>query len=199
MEHRSRLGDMKRPQITLPAPVLPERYRAALADREPLACLAKAPKRVKKLIKGSSKKKLQRAPSAEQWSAQTVVAHLCDAEVMFGARIRFIIAMDRPAIIGWDENAFAAKLPHATTSVEELLAAWKSLRALHVALLEALPQEAWSRVGLHTERGEESLSTLVHLAAAHDLVHEAQIERCLTKAKPAKAKTKAVKQVRQAK
>lgn len=164
-----------------PAPVLSGRYAVALDGRAPLDLLKKAPKRVKKLLKGVSKKRLLREPEPGKWSAHAVVAHLCDAEVMFGARVRFIAAMDRPPIVGWDENAFAARLPHDAADTRELLDAWRAVRELNHALLARLPEEAWSRVGVHSERGEESLSTLVHLAAAHDLVHEAQIERCLAR------------------
>ena len=167
--------------LVLPAPALPERYAAAIGGRAPLELLRKGPKRAKKLLKGATKKRLLREPEAGKWSAHAVVAHLCDAETMFGARLRFIVAMDKPPIAGWDENAFAARLPHASIATRDLLAAWRAARDMNVALLERLPAEAWSRTGLHSERGEESLSTLVHLAAAHDLVHEAQLERCLAR------------------
>jgi uncharacterized damage-inducible protein DinB len=169
----------------LPPAVLSEPYHSALAGKHPLESLKKAPKRVRKLWKGQSKKRLRRQPTPGAWSAHQVVAHLCDAEVMFGARLRFIVAMDRPTIVGWDENLFASRLPHEAASTAELHEGWAALRALNLALLERLAPEAWSRVGLHSERGEESLSKLVHLHAAHDLVHEAQIARTLAARKPA--------------
>lgn len=169
----------------LPPVVLSEPYRAALGETHPLEALKKGPKRVRKLWKGESKKRLRRQPAPGSWSAHQVVAHLCDAEVMFGARLRFIAAMDRPGIAGWDENLFAARLPHEAASTEELHEGWAALRAMNLALLERLAPEAWSRVGVHSERGDESLSKLVHLHAAHDLVHEAQLARALAAKKPA--------------
>ena len=168
----------------LPPVVLSESYRAALGDQHPLECLRKGPKRVRKLWKDESKTRLRRQPTTGSWSVHQIVAHLCDAEVMFGARLRFIAAMDRPPITGWDENLYAARLPHEAASTQELHDGWTALRALNIALLERLAPEAWSRVGLHSERGEESLSKLVHLHAAHDLVHEAQIARALATKKP---------------
>jgi len=168
----------------LPPVVLSESYRAALGDQHPLECLKKGPKRVRKLWKDESKKRLRRQPAPGSWSVHQIVAHLCDAEVMFGARLRFIAAMDRPPIASWDENLYASRLPHEAASTQELHDGWTALRALNLALLERLAPEAWSRVGLHSERGEESLSKLVHLHAAHDLVHEAQIARALATKKP---------------
>jgi uncharacterized damage-inducible protein DinB len=155
--------------------------------------LKKGPKRVRKLWKDESKKRLRRQPATGSWSVHQVVAHLCDAEVMFGARLRFIAAMDRPGIAGWDENLFAARLPHEAASTAELHEGWAALRAMNLALLERLAPEAWSRVGVHSERGDESLSKLVHLHAAHDLVHEAQIKRALAARKPA-GESKSAKQ-----
>ena len=169
----------------LPPVALSEPYRSALGETHPLEALKKGPKRVRKLWKAESKKRLRRQPAPGSWSAHQVVAHLCDAEVMFGARLRFIAAMDRPPIAGWDENLFAARLPHESASTEELHEGWAALRAMNLALLERLAPEAWSRVGVHSERGDESLSKLVHLHAAHDLVHEAQLARALAAKKPA--------------
>ena len=39
-----------------------------------------------------------------------------------------------------------------------------------------MPKSSWSRVGLHSERGEESIETLVTMYAGHDRIHEEQLE-----------------------
>jgi hypothetical protein len=36
-----------------------------------------------------------------------------------------------------------------------------------------------ARIGLHTERGEESMDLMLRMMAAHDLVHRRQIDRVL--------------------
>jgi hypothetical protein len=54
------------------------------------------------------------------------------------------------------------------------------VRAANLGLLERLPEEAWDRVGLHSERGEESIRKLVFMYAGHDRHHIAQVETIRT-------------------
>ncbi len=154
-----------------------ERYLSALEGRDPLESMRKAPKRLRKLLKGLSRKRLERRPGEGQWSIKEVLAHLADGEVVLGARIRMVAAMARPIIVGYDQDALVAGLAYDKVDAEELLANFAAVRAINVALLERLPDEAFARVGLHNERGEESLATMVFMYAGHDRLHEQQIER----------------------
>jgi DinB superfamily len=162
---------------TFPQPVVAERYAQALAGADPIESQRKAPKRVRKLIKGLSEKDLARRPAEGKWSIKEVLAHLADGELVMGSRLRYIAAMERPTIVGYDQDAFVANLRYDSLGTEELLAAFAALRAMNVALFDRLPDEAFARVGLHSERGEESLSTMLHSYAGHDRIHEQQIEQ----------------------
>jgi hypothetical protein len=51
------------------------------------------------------------------------------------------------------------------------------LRQGNLRLLERATPADLRRVGVHAERGEESLEHLVRLYAGHDLLHLRQIER----------------------
>jgi hypothetical protein len=53
-----------------------------------------------------------------------------------------------------------------------------------------LPDEAFARVGIHSERGEESLGTMVALYAGHDRIHLEQIETIRTGLFPPKKKAR---------
>jgi hypothetical protein len=161
----------------LPQPVIAERYIQALGGADPIESQRKAPKRVRKLVKGMSAKQLARRPEEGKWSIKEVLAHLAEGEMVLGSRIRYVAAMDRPQIVGYDQDAFVRNLRYDDVEAHDLLEAFTALRALNVALLERLPDDAFARIGLHTERGEESLSSMVHMYAGHDRLHEQQIER----------------------
>jgi hypothetical protein len=158
-----------------PGPVVPQRYLDAVAGRDPLELSSKAHKRLRHLIQGLSTKELEWQPAPGKWSIRQVLAHLADGEVVNGARLRFVAAMDRPPITGYDQDAFVANLCVDALSAEEWLDAFRSMRALNLALLSRLPKEAFAKVGVHSERGEESLGHMVFLYAGHDIVHERQI------------------------
>ena len=51
------------------------------------------------------------------------------------------------------------------------------LRDSHLLLLGRLTPAQKARVGVHAERGEESVEHLVRLYAGHDILHLNQIER----------------------
>jgi hypothetical protein len=161
-----------------PAPQA-DRYREALGGRDPLESLRKAPKRIKRLLKGVPEEDLERRPEPGAWSVKQVLAHLADGEVVLGSRIRFVAAMDRPPLPGYDQEAFVARLAVDCASCEELLEDFAAVRRANVRLLRRLPPESYARVGLHSERGEESIESMLVTYAGHDRIHEAQIERIL--------------------
>ena len=155
-----------------------------------------APQRLRKLLKGLTEKQLSRRPAPGKWSIKEIVAHLADGEVILGSRYRFIAAHDKPAIAGYDQDLFVEKLGVGNATTEELLDDFEMARMVNIGLLARLPDEAFDRVGIHSERGEESIGTIVTLYAGHDRVHLAQVETIRTGLFPPKkkgAKKKAAK------
>jgi uncharacterized damage-inducible protein DinB len=135
--------------------------------------------RLAHLVKGRPDSELRARPSSSAWSAHEVVGHLADHEPVLGFRLRMAAAHDRPSISGYDQEAFITRLGLERRTTAELLTTFRSGRELTLELLGRLPEDAWSRVGLHDERGEESIERMVRIYAGHDLIHEAQIARLL--------------------
>lgn len=159
-----------------PGPVVPERYVKALGGLDPIQSQRKAPKRIKKLLRGLSEKQLATRPAPGKWSIKEVIAHLADGEVIIGSRVRFVAAMERPAILGYDQDAFVERLGIENVKTSELFEAFAAVRAANVAFLQRMPESALQRVGLHSERGEETIETMLVMYAGHDHIHEEQIE-----------------------
>ncbi len=169
-------------------PVIPDRYREALGKDDPFLASFEAPQKLRKLLKGLTEKQLSRRPAPGKWSIKEIVAHLADGEVILGSRYRFIAAHDKPAIAGYDQDLFVEKLGVGNTTTDELLDDFEMARMLNTDLLARLPDEALDRVGIHSERGEESIWTIMTLYAGHDRVHLAQIETIRTGLFPPKKK-----------
>ena len=167
---------------TYPPAKIEAQYRDALGSQDPIESMRKAPLRLRKLIHGRSKPQRTRRAASGAWSVKEVLAHLADAEMVFGTRLRFVAAMERPTIVGYDQNAFVANLAYDAVEVADISAEFAALRAMNVALLERLPRAAFTRIGRHSERGDESLVAMVFRAAGHDRIHEAQIARLLSSA-----------------
>jgi hypothetical protein len=59
------------------------------------------------------------------------------------------------------------------------LATFRTLREANLALLKSVPRKLWENYGVHQERGNESVSHVVHMVAGHDLNHLRQVEAIL--------------------
>jgi hypothetical protein len=112
-----------------------------------------------------------------KWSMGQVVQHLADAELVGGFRYRMILAHDRPPIPAYDQDRWAERLRYAESDVEEALAQFTALRAANLRVLERTSAAERRRVGVHAERGEESLEHTMRMYAGHDLVHLRQLAR----------------------
>ena len=88
-----------------------------------------------------------------------------------------VLAQDRPTITGFDQDAWSARLGGAYPDVGSAIQQIAILRGTNLSLLRSLSPTDWDRVGLHAERGEESVRHMAKLYAGHDLVHLRQIAR----------------------
>ena len=102
-----------------------------------------------------------------------------DSELVFGFRSRMILSEDRPALQGFDQDRWASLFRYGEVACESALAQLGALRDANLAVLRRLGPADLERVGMHSERGPESLGHLMKLMAAHDLVHRRQIDRIL--------------------
>ena len=176
-----------------PGPVVQPRYAAALGGDDPVWVMAETPDRVRKLIRGLTERQLETKPAPGKWCIKEIVTHLADGEVILGSRYRFIGAHDRPPLPGYDQDAFVERLGPMNAKAADLADDFAMARAVNLGLLERLPAEAWDRVGLHAERGEESIRSTVATYAGHDRIHLAQIETIRTGLFPKAGKRRATR------
>ncbi|PAP76700.1 DinB family protein [Rubrivirga marina] len=150
---------------------------ALVGDRDPLPLLEGAPERVAEAVAGLSENGARQPESDGAWSVLQVLRHLADSEVVYGYRLRLIVAADRPEIPGYDQEAWAGALHYHRGTVADALADYAAGRRMTVAFLRSLDADEWERFGFHSERGQESVRRIATLLAAHDLGHEQQITR----------------------
>jgi hypothetical protein len=156
-------------------------YTAAVLDlvgtRNPLAVLRETPAAVRRVVDGLSERQLSQREAPGKWSMRHVVRHLADSEIVWGWRLRLVLAQERPALTGYDQDLWADRLGYAEANVAQAIEELALLRRTHVGLLEAAPPADLLRVGVHAERGEESVAHMMRLYAGHDLLHLNQLAR----------------------
>lgn len=150
---------------------------ALLGNREPIDVLRETPEAAKRAIGGLSADRLRTPEAPGKWSIAHVLRHLADSEVVWGWRLRLILAQDRPPLTGYDQDQWADRLHYEDADADDSLDALRVLRRDNLKLIERATPQDLKRVGVHSERGEESAGYLMRLFAGHDLLHLDQIDR----------------------
>jgi hypothetical protein len=148
-----------------------------LGSRDPMSVLRDTPAALHRAIEGLPPAKLKEREQPGKWSIGQVLQHLADSDVVWAWRLRLILAQDRPTITGYDQDQWADNLHYDESEPAESLETFGVLRRANLRLIERASNEDLKRVGVHAERGEESIEHLRRLYAGHDLMHLQQIAR----------------------
>jgi hypothetical protein len=156
-------------------------YTAAVLDlvgeRDPMEVLRATAAALDAALTGLTADQLVRPERAGKWSVRHVVQHLADSELVWGYRLRMVLAHERPALAGYDQDRWAARLGYDRADPQQALRDFATLRGMNLRLLHDASPADLQRVAVHAERGEESVGHMIRLYAGHDLLHLRQIER----------------------
>lgn len=131
---------------------------------------------LRQAVKGMSKEQLLAKPVPGKMSTMEVVCHLTDFDPVYVERMKRTICFDKPTILGADENVFAQKLCYHDRDLDEELNLLEATRSSMARILKKLPLEAWSREGVHNERGPMTLQKMVEVMCNHITHHLKFIE-----------------------
>jgi hypothetical protein len=152
------------------------RISSYVAGANHMRVLGQAPSKISHLLKGKSIALLTRRPEGGKWSVAEILAHLAESEIVFGYRIRMMVASPGMVIQAFDQNLWQDNAAYLWKSPRECLTMFTALRAMNVRFLKSLTPDKLERSGVHAERGVESVRRLVELTAGHDVNHARQIE-----------------------
>ena len=148
---------------------------------QPLTVQAATPKKLERLVKGVPASKLRKRPAPDKWSVAEILAHLADAEIVGGFRMRLILGAPGAPIAAFDQDSWVTSGHYAKRDPKKSVEQFRVLREANIALLKSLSREQWKHCGVHSERGQESIEHMVRMFAGHDLNHLRQIEAILGK------------------
>jgi uncharacterized damage-inducible protein DinB len=156
-------------------------YTAAIlglvGDRDPVTILRATPAALDAAIQGLPEPQLTEPEAPGKWSIRHVLQHLADSEIVYAWRLRLVLAHDRPRLEGYDQDLWADRLGYNQADAMQALHDFSVLRAANLRLLARATPDDLERVGVHDERGPESVAHLMRLYAGHDLMHLQQLER----------------------
>jgi hypothetical protein len=172
--------------MTRMTPQEAEEYRRpaldALGEDDPVAVQEAEPELWRRLVEGAGAH-LRTCPEEGEWSVLECLGHMTDSELITSARYRWVLSESEPTLVGFDQDAWAARPDRATDDPALLLELLGVLRRANVALWRRVAASERGRIGLHAERGPESFELLFRLQAGHGRIHRAQAERALAQAR----------------
>jgi len=155
------------------------RIVANVEGKQPLAVQAATAKKLERLIKGVPANRLRKRPAADRWSVGDIVAHLGDAELVIGFRMRLILGAPGVSIAAYNQDSWVSSGHYEKRDPRKSVEQFRVVREANLALLKSLTPDQWKHHGMHSERGLETIEHIVRMTAGHDINHLQQIERIL--------------------
>jgi len=138
----------------------------------------KSPKEIAAAVSGLSPAVLRHRSDPAKWCILEILAHLADIEIVYGYRLRQMLADAKPVIAPMDQDAWATNLGYLDASVPELVALYGLNRHHNLRLLRRLKTGDLEKSAFHPEYQKEvTVARLLEQIAGHGLNHLAQIEK----------------------
>jgi hypothetical protein len=138
----------------------------------------KSPKEIAAAVSGLSEPILLYKPSPEKWCVLEILGHLADVEIIYGYRLRQMLADTKPVIAPLDQNAWARNLNYLDSRPSELVAFYGLGRHHNLRLLRSLKPSDLCKSAFHPEMQREiTVADLVEKMGGHGAAHLQQIEK----------------------
>lgn len=146
--------------------------------KEKLQAIESGPSLIAAAVASIGDATLRRKPAPDKWSILEILGHLADIEVVYGYRLRQMLADREPAIAPIEQDDWARNLGYLEASPAELLTAYQAARAANLRLLRRLTPADLEKGAFHPERGRKvTVGELIGMMAGHDPNHLGEIER----------------------
>ena len=165
-------------------------YGSYLQGREPLGALGETVPRLRELWKSIFPAAVERPYAPGKWTAQQIVMHLAQVEIITGTRLRQALTLDEYTVQPFDQDDWMRREPLADAAL--VYEAFCAMRAWNLALWRSLDSAERAKTFTHPEQGERTISWLLEWLAGHDLNHLPQLEQ-IAALEPARASTLEVK------
>ena len=143
----------------------------------------RSPKEIAAAVSGLSEQILRYKPSPEKWCVLEILGHLADVEIIYGYRLRQMLADTKPVIAALDQNAWTRNLNYLDCRPSELVAFYGLGRHHNLRLLRGLEPSDLLKSAFHPEMQREiTVADLVERMGGHGAAHLQQIEKLKTAA-----------------
>src|SRR5437868_2855562 len=120
----------------------PQQYIARITGfvqgQNALTVQAATPRRLARLIKGVPPARLRKRPAPGKWSVAEIIAHLADAELVGGFRIRMILGAPGTPITAFDQDVWVTAGHYDKREPRKGVETFRALREANLDLYKTL-------------------------------------------------------------
>lgn len=137
----------------------------------------RSPKEIAAAVSGLSDKVLRYKLSPEKWCVLEILGHLADVEIIYGYRLRQMLADSKPVIAPLDQDAWARNLGYLEAPPAELVAFYGVARHHNLRILRRAAPADYEKGAFHPELdGQITVAQIVERMGGHGSNHLRQIE-----------------------
>ncbi|WP_256701601.1 DinB family protein [Paenibacillus sp. P3E] len=122
------------------------------------------------LLEGLSEEQGNYRYAEGKWSIKQLLGHLTDNDRIMSYRLLAIARGEKAPLPGYEENDYAAAGEFDRFTLSEMVQHYKLVRMSTIALLESLPEEAWTRIGTASNH-PISVRAIACVIIGHELHH----------------------------
>jgi uncharacterized damage-inducible protein DinB len=145
-------------------------YAEHVGDRDPVAMMAETVDVTRALLSWFTPEQWKRSYAAGKWTAQQILVHVVQAELVFGLRIRHALAEPGYVVQPFDQDAWVALEGDKVDGPTALLA-FEGIRCMNLALCKSLTRPQRQATFRHPERGELRVEDILVMMAGHEVHH----------------------------
>jgi hypothetical protein len=156
-----------------------QRILGNVAGQDAIKVQSTTAKKLDRMTKGVSSAELGKRPAPDKWCVTEILAHLADAEIVVGWRMRSILGSPGTPIQAFDQDAWVAAGHYGKRDPRKCLEQFRVAREANLVLLKSLSPVQWKHFGMHAERGQETIEHIARMMAGHDINHTRQVANML--------------------
>lgn len=147
------------------------RYISLVPPEGELAAVLKAQSNLTfELLGGLTEEQGNYRYAPDKWSIKQLIGHLTDNDRIMSYRLLAIARGEQAPLPGYEENNYAAAGEFDRWTLQALVQQYKLVRQSTLALLESLPEEAWTRMGT-ASNAPISVRAIACVIIGHELHH----------------------------
>ena len=109
-----------------------------------------------------------------KWSVREIVHHLADSELVAAARLRQVVAEDRPGLRAADLGGYPRRLFY-DRPIQHSLELFRVIRLSTAEILDRMTDAEWAREGIQPDGGRFTAEKWLEIFAQHAHTHAEQI------------------------